>query len=83
LINARGIGTIIRARHPRRVPAHCTPKLLNICLENKGKAAPTADLMIVFAAKTDAALESMSAQSSAGAEEKGRLTMSSTNQSDN
>lgn len=56
LINASGIGTMRAARHPRSVPAHCTPRLTNICRENRGKAAPTADRMIVFAAKTEAAL---------------------------
>lgn len=55
-MNARGIGTIIAARQPRRVPAHCTPRFRNICLEKRGNAAPTVDRMIVFAAKTDAAL---------------------------
>ena len=55
-MKARGIGTMINARHPRSVPAHCTPRLLNICFENSGNAAPTADRMIVLAANTDAAL---------------------------
>jgi hypothetical protein len=57
LMNASGIGTMINARHPSNVPAHCTPRLLNICFENNGNAAPTADRMIVLAANTDAALE--------------------------
>jgi hypothetical protein len=48
---------MINARHPSRVPAHCTPRLLNICFENSGKAAPTADRIIVLAANTDAALD--------------------------
>lgn len=55
-MNARGIGTMIRARHPRSVPAHCTPRFWNICFANSGNAAPTADRMIVFAANTEAAL---------------------------
>lgn len=41
---------------PMRVPAHCTPRFWNSCLENSGNAAPTAERRIVFAAKTDAAL---------------------------
>ena len=57
LINPKGIGTIMSARHPSNVPAHCTPKLINICFENKGKAAPTADRIKVFAAKTEAVLD--------------------------
>lgn len=44
------------AKQPSKVPAHWTPRLLNICLANKGKAAPIADRRIVFAAKTEAAL---------------------------
>lgn len=56
LMNASGIGTMINARQPNSVPAHCTPRFTNICFEKRGKAAPTADRMIVLAAKTDAAL---------------------------
>jgi hypothetical protein len=56
LMNARGMGTIIRAKQPSSVPAHCTPRFWNICLENRGNAAPTADRIIVFAANTEAAL---------------------------
>lgn len=58
LMNTRGIGTMITARQPRRVAAHCTPRFINICFENSGKAAPTADRIIVLAAKTEAALSS-------------------------
>lgn len=56
LMNANGIGTMITARQPNNVPAHCTPRFKNICFENRGKAAPTADRMMVLAAKTEAAL---------------------------
>lgn len=50
------MGIIIADRQPSSVPAHCTPKFTNICFENRGKHAPTADRKIVFAANTDAAL---------------------------
>jgi hypothetical protein len=56
-MNARGIGTMMSARQPSNVPAHCTPRLTNICFEKRGKEAPTADRIMVFAAKTDAALD--------------------------
>jgi hypothetical protein len=55
-MNASGIGIIIADRQPSNVPAHCTPRLTNICLEKRGKHAPTADLRMVLAANTDAAL---------------------------
>jgi hypothetical protein len=55
-INANGIGTIMRARQPKRVPAHWTPRFWNICFVKRGNAAATEDRMIVLAAKTDAAL---------------------------
>lgn len=54
--NAIGIGIIKAAIHPSSVPAHWTPRFLNICLENSGKQAPTRDRSIVLAAKADAAL---------------------------
>lgn len=47
---------MMSARQPSNVPAHWTPRLTNICFENRGNAAPTADRIMVFAAKTDAAL---------------------------
>ena len=54
--NAMGIGIIRAAIHPSSVPAHCTPRFSNICLEKSGKQAPTRDRSIVLAAKADAAL---------------------------
>lgn len=69
---------MIAARHPRRVPAHCTPRLTNICFEKRGKAAPTADRMMVFAAKTEAALEIVRRYT---VDEVETLTTSSMNQS--
>ena len=56
MMNPTGIGIIIAARHPSNVPAHCTPRLTNICRAKRGKHAPTADRRMVLAAKTDAAL---------------------------
>lgn len=56
MMNPTGIGIIIAARHPSNVPAHCTPRLTNICRAKRGKHAPTADRKMVLAAKTDAAL---------------------------
>ena len=47
---------MMAARHPSKVPAHCTPRLTNICFAKSGKHAPTADRRIVLAAKTEAAL---------------------------
>ena len=55
-INTRGIGIIMAPIHQMRVPAHCTPRFWNNCLENKGKVAPTPERRIVLAAKTEAAL---------------------------
>lgn len=51
---------MIAARQPKRVPAHWTPRLMNICFENNGNAAATADRIIVLAAKTEAALSTLS-----------------------
>ena len=58
-MNAREIGTMINASHPRRVAAHCTPRLLKICFKNCGNAGPTADRMMVLAANPDEALEAL------------------------
>ena len=55
-MNAKGIGIIIAPRHPNNVPAHWTPRLVNIWREKRGKHAPTADRRIVLAANTEAAL---------------------------
>lgn len=52
-----GIGIITVARQARRVPAHCTPRLSNIWVENKGKLAATAERSIILAATVEAALE--------------------------
>lgn len=57
MINPAGMGIIMAARQPSKVPAHWIPKLLNICRANKGKPAPIADRRIVFAANNDAALD--------------------------
>lgn len=58
-MNATGMGIMMAAIHPNRVPAHCTPKLTIIWRENNGKTQPTADRRIVFAAMVDAALLSL------------------------
>jgi hypothetical protein len=50
------MGIMTAARHPSRVPAHWTPIFLNICFENKGKPAATAERRMMFAATVDAAL---------------------------
>lgn len=44
------------AKQARSVPAHCTPRFSNICVENKGKAAATAERSIMLAATVEAAL---------------------------
>lgn len=55
-INSNGIGTMMAAKQPRSVPAHCTPRLLNICRVYSGKHPATTDRIMVFAAKAEAAL---------------------------
>lgn len=47
---------MIKDKQPNKVPAHWTPRLLNICRANRGKHPPITDRRIVFAAKTDAVL---------------------------
>jgi hypothetical protein len=44
------------AKQPRSVPAHCTPRFLNIWVENNGNPAATADRSIILAATVEAAL---------------------------
>ena len=44
------------ARQARSVPAHCTPSFSNICSENRGKPAATAERSIMLAATVEAAL---------------------------
>jgi hypothetical protein len=56
MINPAGIGIIMAARQPSKVPAHWMPRLLNICLAKRGNTEPIAERRMVFAAKTDAAL---------------------------
>jgi hypothetical protein len=47
---------MIVARQPSKVPAHCTPRFWNICLENSGKPAATIDRRIMLAATVEADL---------------------------
>lgn len=47
---------MMAAKHPSSVPAHCTPKLANICLEKSGNPAAMADRSIMFAAIVEATL---------------------------
>lgn len=55
-LKTTGIGIMTAARQARSVPAHCTPRLSNICVENKGKPAATAERSMMFAATVEAAL---------------------------
>jgi hypothetical protein len=56
LRKANGIGIMSAAKHPSNVAAHCTPRFANICFENSGNAAATAERRMMFAATADAAL---------------------------
>lgn len=54
---AIGIGIMRAAKHPRIVQAHCTPKPLNICVENSGNPAAIDERRMMLAATAEAALE--------------------------
>ena len=54
--NTKGIGIIIVAKQPSKVPAPCTPILSNICLEKSGNPATTDERSIILIATVDAAL---------------------------
>ena len=84
-LSTNGIGSISVARQARSVPAHCTPRFANICLEKRGNPAATAERSIMLAATVEAALRK--ASESAGAygtwsSSKGTLTLGGTRQQD-
>ena len=56
LFSTNGIGIMTVATQANSVPAHCTPRFANNCLENNGKPAATVDRSMMFAATVDAAL---------------------------
>ena len=59
-LSPTGIGIAIAAIHARSVPAHCTPRFANICRENRGNPAATAERSMIFAATVEAALGKVS-----------------------
>lgn len=54
--NARGMGIITVAIQASNDPAQCTPRFANICVENSGKLAATAERNMMLAATVEAAL---------------------------